>query len=105
MIGEDIYNGLREQADWIGTLSSATVDAFECLCAGIQNDAQNHSVLGINISQGGLIHVLTANEPEGGIKHGQEFVFTDSTGKTFNIRIAGMKPRFGMNSLTVEAVN
>jgi hypothetical protein len=103
-IGTDIYEGLYESEDLRGTLSSATVEAFPCVSSGIQNDAQN-SLLGIGISQGGLIHLLTANEPEGVVVHKAELVFTDSQSQTFNIRITGIKRRMGLTTLTTEAVN
>lgn len=103
-IGADIYAGLYANTDLRGTLSTATVDAFPCICSGIQNDAQD-SNLGIVISQGGSIHVLTANEPEEGIKHNEKYTFTDATSQTFDIRVKGIKRRQGLTTLTVEAVN
>jgi hypothetical protein len=104
MIGEDIYNGLREQAEWRGTLSSETVEPFECLCAGIQNDVQN-SALGISITQAGMIHVLTANEPTDGIKNKQVYTYTNAQAIAQDVRIVGIKRRGGLTSLTPEAVN
>ena len=103
-IGSDTYEGLYENEDLRGTLSSATVEAFACVCSGIQNDAQS-SVLGIGISQGGLIHVLTANEPLGAVIHQAVFTFTDQQAQTFDVRITGIKRRAGLTTLTVEAVN
>lgn len=103
-IGADIYAGLYANTDWRGTLSTATVDAFACVCAGVQNDAQD-SNLGIVITQGGSLHVLTSNEPTDGIKHNQIYSFTDATAQTFAIRVKGIKRRQGLTTLTVEAVN
>ncbi len=103
-IGADIYAGLYANTDWRGTLSTATVDAFACLCAGIQNDAQD-SNLGIVISNGASIHVLTSNEPTDGIKHNSKWTFTDATAQTFEVRVKGIKRRQGLTTLTVEAVN
>lgn len=104
-LGADIYAGLYANADLIGTLSTDEIDAFACICSGIQNDKQDDSNLGIVITQGGSIHVLTANEPTDGIKHNSKWTFTDATAQTFEIRVIGIKRRQGLTTLTVEAIN
>lgn len=104
MIGEDIYNGLYANPDLRGTITTAQGASIPCICSGIDKTADN-SALGQVISNGGMVRLLSTNEPSAGLSFNNIFTLTDARSKTFTLRIIGYSSKSGMTSLTVEAIH